>query len=132
MRHGLPEAGGYLLDCLIEYALSERYSGDLPSMTPEDVRQIFEITGADGKWHRRSDPGEHGYAVHDGDTDNNPGRTVYYFNRCRLRYSRGVQPKACRNASLKRLSEPKPELNAMFRIKSSVVTSRRCACDSRC
>lgn len=29
-----------------------------------------------GKWHMRSDPGEHGYSVHDGDTDNNPGNTI--------------------------------------------------------
>jgi len=59
------------------------------------------------------------------------GSFAHYSNLCNLRYSRGVQPKDSRNASLKRLSEPKPELNAMLAIESVVVTSSRCACDSR-
>lgn len=29
-----------------------------------------------GKWHMRGDPGEEGYVVHDGDTNNNPGNTL--------------------------------------------------------
>ncbi|MFC2115080.1 sulfatase-like hydrolase/transferase [Bacteroidota bacterium] len=29
-----------------------------------------------GKWHMRGDPGEEGYIVHDGATDNNPGNTL--------------------------------------------------------
>ncbi len=29
-----------------------------------------------GKWHMRGDPGEQGYEVHDGATDNNPGNTL--------------------------------------------------------
>ncbi len=40
VRRGMPEAG-YLLDCLIDYALSDRPASDLPSMTPEEARTVF-------------------------------------------------------------------------------------------
>ncbi|MFY0653493.1 MAG: sulfatase [Cyclobacteriaceae bacterium] len=31
-----------------------------------------------GKWHMRGDPGDHGYDLHDGDTNNNPGNTLTF------------------------------------------------------
>jgi hypothetical protein len=37
-----PEAG-YLLDCLVEYALSDQPAGTLPSMTPDEARQMFKL-----------------------------------------------------------------------------------------
>ena len=32
-----------------------------------------------GKWHMRGDPGQQGYVLHDGATDNNPGNTLMAF-----------------------------------------------------
>lgn len=40
VRNGAPEAG-YLLDCLIDYALSDRPALDVPPMTPEETRTVF-------------------------------------------------------------------------------------------
>ncbi len=43
MSRGLPEAG-YLLDCLVDYALSEKpAAGDLPALTAEEARLLFKI-----------------------------------------------------------------------------------------
>ena len=50
-----------------------------PSTTfgiPKALAPMGYVSAHVGKWHMRSDPGEHGYAVHDGDTDNNPGNTI--------------------------------------------------------
>lgn len=43
MSRGLPEAG-YLLDCLVDYTLSDKFSpGDLPALTAEEARLLFKI-----------------------------------------------------------------------------------------
>lgn len=43
---------------------------------PKALAPLGYVSAHIGKWHMRSDPGAHGYAVHDGDTDNNPGNTI--------------------------------------------------------
>ena len=43
---------------------------------PKALAPMGYVSAHVGKWHMRSDPGAHGYAVHDGDTDNNPGNTI--------------------------------------------------------
>ena len=43
VRSGMPEAG-YLLDCLVDYALSDRPASELPPMTPEEARTVFMAT----------------------------------------------------------------------------------------
>jgi arylsulfatase A len=40
---------------------------------PEALKPLGYVSAHIGKWHMYSDPGAEGYAVHDGDTDNNPG-----------------------------------------------------------
>jgi hypothetical protein len=42
VRSHWPEAG-YLLDCLVDYALSDRFSPPLPPLTPEEARQVFRV-----------------------------------------------------------------------------------------
>jgi hypothetical protein len=42
MKAGLPESG-YLLDCLVDYALSDRFEPSTPSFTSEEARQFFKI-----------------------------------------------------------------------------------------
>jgi hypothetical protein len=43
VKRGLPEAG-YLLDCLVDYALSDKPSpGDLPALSGEQARKLFRI-----------------------------------------------------------------------------------------
>jgi hypothetical protein len=60
-----------------------------------------------------------------------PCGIVYSASACCCRYSRGVHLQARRKASLNRLIELKPELNAISTIFASVVASRRCACEMR-
>lgn len=55
---------------------------------PKALKPMGYVCAHVGKWHMRSDPGEHGYAVHDGDTDNNPGNTIKRFMK-----EGDVQPK---------------------------------------
>ena len=43
---------------------------------PEALKPLGYVSAHIGKWHMRGDPGEHGYALHDGDTSNTPGNTV--------------------------------------------------------
>ncbi len=43
---------------------------------PKALLPMGYVSAHVGKWHMRSDPGDHGYAVHDGDTNNNPGNTM--------------------------------------------------------
>lgn len=43
---------------------------------PEALAPMGYVSAHLGKWHLRGDPGEHGYVLHDGDTDNNPGNTI--------------------------------------------------------
>lgn len=40
---------------------------------PEALKEHGYASAHIGKWHLYSDPGEEGYIVHDGDTDNSPG-----------------------------------------------------------
>ena len=43
---------------------------------PEALRPLGYVSAHIGKWHMRGDPGDEGYAVHDGDTSNTPGNTL--------------------------------------------------------
>lgn len=43
---------------------------------PEALNPLGYVCAHIGKWHMRGDPGEEGYAVHDGDTSNTPGNTI--------------------------------------------------------
>lgn len=43
---------------------------------PEALKLLGYASAHIGKWHMRGDPGDEGYALHDGDTNNNPGNTV--------------------------------------------------------
>nr|WP_246151440.1 sulfatase [Rubripirellula reticaptiva] len=43
---------------------------------PEALAPLGYVSAHIGKWHMRGNPGDEGYALHDGDTDNNPGNTL--------------------------------------------------------
>ncbi len=43
---------------------------------PEALKALGYVSAHVGKWHMRGDPGEEGYVLHDGDTNNNPGNTL--------------------------------------------------------
>lgn len=43
---------------------------------PEALRSFGYVSAHIGKWHMRGDPGDEGYTLHDGNTDNNPGNTL--------------------------------------------------------
>ncbi|TWU58885.1 Arylsulfatase [Rubripirellula tenax] len=43
---------------------------------PESLEPLGYVSAHVGKWHMRGDPGDEGYVLHDGDTDNNPGNTL--------------------------------------------------------
>lgn len=43
---------------------------------PEALKPLGYTCAHIGKWHMRGDPGEEGYALHDGDTTNGPGNTL--------------------------------------------------------
>ena len=43
---------------------------------PEALKPHGYVSAHVGKWHMRGDPGEEGYVIHDGDTNNNPGNTL--------------------------------------------------------
>ncbi len=43
---------------------------------PEALKPLGYVSAHIGKWHMRGDPGEEGYVLHDGDTNNNPGNTL--------------------------------------------------------
>ncbi|MEM6468937.1 MAG: sulfatase [Planctomycetota bacterium] len=46
---------------------------------PEALAAFGYVSAHVGKWHMRGDPGDEGYALHDGDTNNNPGNTLSAF-----------------------------------------------------
>ena len=46
---------------------------------PEALKPFGYVSAHVGKWHMRGDPGDEGYIVHDGDTDNKPGNTLRSF-----------------------------------------------------
>ncbi len=48
---------------------------------PEALKPLGYSSAHVGKWHMGGDPGEEGYVVHDGDTNNNPGNTVGKVSR---------------------------------------------------
>ena len=71
------------------YDLSKQYKGfpvipcvsdmtiDRDAMTiPEALKPLGYVSAHIGKWHMRGDPGDEGYAVHDGDTSNGEGNTL--------------------------------------------------------
>lgn len=43
---------------------------------PEALKPLGYVSAHVGKWHMRGDPGDEGYVLHDGDTNNNPGNTL--------------------------------------------------------
>ncbi len=43
---------------------------------PEVLKPLGYVSAHIGKWHMRGDPGDEGYVLHDGDTNNNPGNTL--------------------------------------------------------
>ena len=43
---------------------------------PEALKPLGYVSAHIGKWHMRGNPGDEGYELHDGDTDNNPGNTL--------------------------------------------------------
>lgn len=43
---------------------------------PEALGPLGYVSAHIGKWHMRGDPGDEGYVIHDGDTNNNPGNTL--------------------------------------------------------
>jgi len=43
---------------------------------PEVLKPLGYVAAHIGKWHMRGDPGDEGYVLHDGDTDNKPGNTL--------------------------------------------------------
>lgn len=43
---------------------------------PEALKPLGYVSAHLGKWHMRGNPGDEGYAVHDGDTTNSPGNTL--------------------------------------------------------
>lgn len=47
---------------------------------PEALASLGYTSAHFGKWHMRGDPGEEGYAAHDGDTDNKPGNTLHQWS----------------------------------------------------
>ena len=50
---------------------------DADAMTiPEALKPLGYVSAHIGKWHMRGDPGDEGYVLHDGDTNNNPGNTL--------------------------------------------------------
>ena len=51
---------------------------------PEALKPLGYVSAHIGKWHMRGDPGEEGYALHDGDTNNNPGNTLPEDAKTRL------------------------------------------------
>ena len=52
---------------------------DTAALTIAEVLKPLGYASAHvGKWHMRGDPGENGYIVHDGATDNNPGNTLTF------------------------------------------------------
>jgi hypothetical protein len=45
VENGWPEAG-YLLDCLVEHAASDRFAPATPPMTADEVKQVFRLDAA--------------------------------------------------------------------------------------
>lgn len=43
---------------------------------PKALKPLGYVSAHIGKWHLRGDPGDYGYALHDGETDNNQGNTL--------------------------------------------------------
>jgi len=53
---------------------------DPETMTiPEALKPLGYVSAHVGKWHMRGDPGDEGYMLHDGDTNNKPGNTLDSF-----------------------------------------------------
>tara|TARA_Y100001934_G_scaffold11161_1_gene14250 strand:+ start:2762 stop:5602 length:2841 start_codon:yes stop_codon:yes gene_type:complete len=48
---------------------------------PEALKPLGYISAHIGKWHMGGDPGDEGYVLHDGDSNNNPGNTVGKVSR---------------------------------------------------
>ncbi|MEM9368284.1 MAG: sulfatase [Planctomycetota bacterium] len=51
---------------------------------PEALKSRGYVSAHIGKWHMRGDPGQEGYVLHDGDTNNNPGNTLPATSNQRL------------------------------------------------
>ncbi|QEG02405.1 Arylsulfatase precursor [Stieleria maiorica] len=46
---------------------------------PEALAPLGYVSAHVGKWHMRGNPGDEGYVLHDGNTDNKPGNTLASF-----------------------------------------------------
>ncbi len=64
-----------VIPCVARYSMEPENTFSIP----EALAPYGYVCAHVGKWHMRSDPGAHGYAVHDGDTDNNAGNTIRRF-----------------------------------------------------
>ena len=56
--------------------VSDMYIDEDATTIPEALAPLGYVSAHIGKWHMRGDPGDEGYALHDGDTSNNPGNTL--------------------------------------------------------
>jgi arylsulfatase A-like enzyme len=60
-----------VIDCISDMTI------DPDAVTiPEALKPLGYVSAHIGKWHMRGDPGDEGYVLHDGDTNNNPGNTL--------------------------------------------------------
>lgn len=60
-----------VIDCVSDMTID-------PNATtiPEALKPLGYVSAHIGKWHMRGDPGDEGYVLQDGDTNNNPGNTL--------------------------------------------------------
>lgn len=71
-----PEYAGFkVVPCIANLTMDSETTFGIPKA----LAPLGYTSAHIGKWHMRSDPGAHGYSVHDGDTDNDEGNTIKRF-----------------------------------------------------